>query len=53
MTDWKSMIIIYLKVLLQHVFIPYYREGKLFNGTNRSTYEIEFYENTPPRPSNI
>ena len=42
------MIIIYLKVLLQHSFIPYYREGKLFNGTNRSAYEIEFYENSPP-----
>ena len=25
------------------------REGKLFNGTNRSAYEIEFYENGLPR----
>ena len=28
--------------------IPYYREGKLFNGTNRSAYEVDFYEDTPP-----
>ncbi len=28
--------------------IPYYRKGKLRNGTNRSAYECEFYENTPP-----
>ena len=28
--------------------IPYYREGLLRNGTNRSAYEIDFYENTPP-----
>ena len=28
--------------------IPYYREGRLFNATNRSTYEIDLYENSPP-----
>jgi photosystem II stability/assembly factor-like uncharacterized protein len=28
--------------------IPYYKEGKLRNGTNRSVYEANFYENTPP-----
>tara|TARA_B110000196_G_scaffold88330_1_gene76640 strand:+ start:309 stop:3716 length:3408 start_codon:yes stop_codon:yes gene_type:complete len=28
--------------------IPYYREGLLINGTNRSAYEIDLFENTPP-----
>jgi photosystem II stability/assembly factor-like uncharacterized protein/PKD repeat protein len=28
--------------------IPHYRKGLLFNGTNRSIYEIDFYSNTPP-----
>ncbi len=28
--------------------IPFYKEGKIRNGTNRSVYEAEFYENTPP-----
>ncbi|MEM7105145.1 MAG: LamG-like jellyroll fold domain-containing protein [Bacteroidota bacterium] len=28
--------------------IPYYREGKLRNGTNRSAYQADFYENAPP-----
>ena len=28
--------------------IPYYREGLLFNGTNRSVYEIDLYENSSP-----
>ena len=28
--------------------VPYYKEGLLINGTNRSVYEIDFYENTPP-----
>ncbi len=28
--------------------IPFYREGKIRNGTNRSVYEAELYENTPP-----
>lgn len=28
--------------------VPYYKEGKLRNGTNRSVYEVDFYENTPP-----
>lgn len=28
--------------------IPYYKEGKLRNGSNRSVYEVDFYENTPP-----
>ncbi|MDC0230507.1 T9SS type A sorting domain-containing protein [Aureispira] len=28
--------------------IPYYKEGKLRNGTNRSVYDCDFYENTGP-----
>lgn len=28
--------------------IPYYKAGKLRNGTNRSVYEVDFYENTAP-----
>jgi photosystem II stability/assembly factor-like uncharacterized protein len=28
--------------------VPYYKEGKLRNGTSRSVYEVDFYENTPP-----
>lgn len=29
--------------------IPYYREGKIRNGTNRSAYECDFYEPSEPR----
>lgn len=28
--------------------IPFYKEGKIRNGTNRSVYETELYEATPP-----
>ena len=28
--------------------VPYYREGKLRNGTNRSVHEVAFYEDAPP-----
>ncbi len=28
--------------------IPFYREGKIRNGTNRSVYEAELYETAPP-----
>lgn len=28
--------------------VPYYKGGKIRNGTNRSVYEADFYENTPP-----
>ena len=28
--------------------IPFYRKGQLFNGTNRSAYVVDLYENTPP-----
>jgi photosystem II stability/assembly factor-like uncharacterized protein len=48
MTDWE----IYDNNLPKRTFstqlVPYYREGKLFNGTNRSAYEVDLYENSPP-----
>ena len=48
MPDW----VIYDNNLPKRTFstqlIPYYREGLLINGTNRSAYEIDFFENTPP-----
>ncbi len=28
--------------------VPNYRKGRLINGTTRSVYEVDFYENTPP-----
>lgn len=28
--------------------IPYYRNGLIINGTNRSVYEANFFENSPP-----
>ena len=28
--------------------VPYYKEGKLKNGTNRSVWEVDFYETTNP-----
>lgn len=28
--------------------VPYYKEGKLRNGTSRSVYECAFYESSPP-----
>ena len=48
MNDW----VIYDNNLPKSTFstqlVPYYREGLLINGTNRSAYEIDFYENSPP-----
>ncbi len=48
MSDWE----IYDNNLPKRTFstqlIPYYREGKLFNGTNRSAYKVDLYENTKP-----
>ena len=48
MNDWE----IYNNNLPKRTFstqlIPYYREGLLINGTNRSVYEIDLYENSPP-----
>ena len=48
MTDWEIYNNNLPKSTNSTQLIPYYREGLLFNGTNRSAYEIPFYENTPP-----
>ena len=48
MNDWQ----IYNNNLPKRTFstqlVPYYREGLLFNGTNRSAYKINFFEDSPP-----
>ena len=48
MQDWE----IYNNNLPKSTFstqlVPNYREGLLLNGTNRSAYEINFYEDSPP-----
>ena len=48
MTDWDIYDVNLPKNTYSTQLIPYYREGLLRNGTNRSAYEIDFYENTPP-----
>jgi len=48
MTDWDIYDVNLPKNTYSTQLIPYYREGLLQNGTNRSAYEIDFYENTPP-----
>lgn len=48
MNDWDIYDVNLPKSTTSTQLTPYYREGKLFNGTNRSVYEIDFYENTPP-----
>ncbi len=48
MTDWAIFDNNLPKRTFSTQLIPYYREGKLINGTNRSAYEIDFYENSPP-----
>ena len=48
MNDWDIYDLNLPKSTYSTQLIPYYREGILQNGTNRSAYEIEFYENTPP-----
>ena len=48
MSDWEIYDNNLPKSTTSTQLIPYYRGGKLFNGTNRSAYEIEFYENSPP-----
>jgi len=48
MTDWDIYDVNLPKSTYSTQLIPYYREGLLQNGTNRSAYEIDFYENTPP-----
>jgi photosystem II stability/assembly factor-like uncharacterized protein len=48
MVDWDIYDNNLPKSTTSTQLIPYYREGLLQNGTNRSAYEIDFYENTPP-----
>ncbi|MDP7568211.1 MAG: PKD domain-containing protein, partial [Flavobacteriales bacterium] len=48
MSDWDIYDSNLPKSTYSTQLIPYYREGLLQNGTNRSAYEIDFYENTPP-----
>tara|TARA_B100001741_G_scaffold87902_1_gene71835 strand:- start:18808 stop:22215 length:3408 start_codon:yes stop_codon:yes gene_type:complete len=48
MTDWDVYDNNLPKSTTSTQLIPYYREGKLFNGTNRSAYEIDFHEDSPP-----
>ncbi|MDG2138574.1 MAG: PKD domain-containing protein [Flavobacteriales bacterium] len=48
MTDWVIYDNNLPKPSTSVQLIPYYREGLIFNGTNRSAYEIDLYENTPP-----
>ena len=48
MTDWDIYDSNLPKNTYSTQLIPFYREGLLQNGTNRSAYEIDFYENTPP-----
>ena len=48
MTDWDIYDSNLPKSTYSTQLTPYYREAILQNGTNRSAYEIDFYENTPP-----
>ena len=48
MNDWDIYDSNLPKSTTSVQLIPYYREGLLFNGTNRSAYEIDYYENSPP-----
>lgn len=48
MSDWDIYDANLPKNTYSTQLIPYYREGLLRNGTSRSAYEINFYENTPP-----
>tara|TARA_B100002052_G_scaffold71305_1_gene64635 strand:- start:12406 stop:15090 length:2685 start_codon:yes stop_codon:yes gene_type:complete len=48
MNDWIIYDNKLPKSTLSTQLVPYYRKGLLFNGTNRSAYEIDLYENAPP-----
>ena len=48
MVDWEIYDNNLPKSTFSTQLVPYYREGLLINGTNRSAYKIDFYENTPP-----
>jgi len=48
MNDWNIFDNNLPKSTTSVQLVPYYRKGMLFNGTNRSAYEIDFYEDSPP-----
>ena len=48
MTDWIIYDNNLPKPTTSVQLIPFYREGQLFNGTNRSAYVVDLFENTPP-----
>ena len=48
MNDWEIYNNNLPQSTLSTQLVPFYREGKVINGTNRSAYKIDFYENTPP-----
>ncbi|MFL2576966.1 MAG: PKD domain-containing protein [Flavobacteriales bacterium] len=48
MTDWVIYDNNLPKPTTSVQLIPFYREGQLFNGTNRSAYVVDLFENTPP-----
>ena len=48
MPDWVIYDNNLPKPTVSTQLIPFYRKGQLFNGTNRSAYQIDFFEDTPP-----
>jgi photosystem II stability/assembly factor-like uncharacterized protein len=48
MNDWNIFDNNLPKSTTSVQLVPYYRKGLLLNGTNRSAYEIDFYEDSPP-----
>ena len=48
MTDWVIYDNNLPKPTTSVQLIPFYREGQLSNGTNRSAYVVDLFENTPP-----
>ena len=48
MSDWSIYDNNLPKPSTSVQLIPHYRKGLLFNGTNRSAYEIDLFENSPP-----
>jgi len=48
MSDWSLYDNNLPKSTFSTQLAPYYREGLLRNGTNRSVYEIDLFENSPP-----
>ena len=48
MPDWVIYDNNLPKPTISTQLIPFYRKGQLFNGTNRSAYQIDLFEDTPP-----